>query len=79
MLGGFGLHQNFRIEGPAAVLYFRGDPHVHAFINIGMDADAPPSVGELIGQNPAPLEAACVQGRSGRATSTRSRAGRTRS
>jgi hypothetical protein len=41
-------YQNFRLEGPSAVFYFRGHPHVHAFINIGMNADAPLSVGELL-------------------------------
>jgi len=54
--GSRGAPQNFRLEGPAAVLYFRGDPHVHAFINIGMDAGAPLSVGELLGESPAPLD-----------------------
>jgi Protein of unknown function (DUF3500) len=44
--------QVFRLEGPAAVLYFRGYPHVHAFLNIAMDGDAPLSVGEPLGNNP---------------------------
>ena len=26
---------NWRIEGPSLVWHFRGDPHVHAYINIG--------------------------------------------
>ncbi|HEY8210315.1 MAG TPA: 5'-nucleotidase C-terminal domain-containing protein [Myxococcaceae bacterium] len=55
-----GEHQNFRLEGPAAVLYFRGDPHVHAFASIAMDASAC-SVGERIGENPAPLEGPGIQ------------------
>ena len=56
-----GEPQNFRLEGPATVLYFRGDPHVHAFAGIAMDASTPLSVGELIGENPAPLEGPGVQ------------------
>jgi len=50
-----GAYQVFRLEGPAAVLYFRGFPHVHAFINIGMDGEKPLSVGEALGGNPRPL------------------------
>jgi hypothetical protein len=48
--------QVFRLEGPGAVMYFRGYPHVHAFINIAMDGDAPMSCGELLGNNPMWLE-----------------------
>ena len=51
-----GAPQNIRLEGPAAVFYFRGDPHVHAFLSVGMNADAPLSVGEPLGENPATLE-----------------------
>jgi len=53
--------QVFRLEGPAAVFYFRGHPHVHAFINVAMDGDAPLSVGELLGVNPAWLDHAGVK------------------
>lgn len=56
-----GEYQIFRLEGPAAVLYFRGHPHVHAFINIGMDGDRPLSVGELLGENPSVLENGAVR------------------
>jgi hypothetical protein len=56
-----GQFQNFRIEGPAAVFYFRGWPHVHAFVNVGMDGDAPLSVGEPLGENPAILEGGKVK------------------
>jgi hypothetical protein len=56
-----GQFQNFRLEGPAAVFYFRGYPHVHAFINVGMDGDAPMSVGELLGNNPAFVQGAGVK------------------
>jgi hypothetical protein len=49
--------QVFRLEGPAAVFYFRGHPHVHAFVNVAMDGDAPLSVGEPLGENPLALEA----------------------
>lgn len=48
--------QVFRLEGPAAVFYFRGHPHVHAFVNVAMDGDAPLSVGEPLGHNPEWLE-----------------------
>ena len=51
----------FRLEGPGAVLYFRGYPHVHAFINIAMDPDAPLSSGEHLADNPAWLDAAGVK------------------
>jgi hypothetical protein len=49
-------YQNFRLEGPAAVFYFRGSPHVHAFINVAMDPEAPLSVGEVVGASPSVLE-----------------------
>ena len=44
--------QVFRLEGPAAVFYFRGYPHVHAFVNVAMNADAPLSSGEELGRQP---------------------------
>jgi hypothetical protein len=47
--------QVFRLEGPAAVLYFRGHPHVHAFVHVAMDARQPFSVGEPLGDNPRTL------------------------
>jgi len=53
--------QVFRLEGPAAVLYFRGYPHVHAFVNIAMDGDAPLSSGEPLAENPAWLDRAGVK------------------
>lgn len=53
--------QVFRLEGPAAVFYFRGYPHVHAFVNVAMDGDAPLSVGEPLGTNPEWLEAKGVK------------------
>ena len=43
------------------MLYFRGYPHVHAFINIAMDGDAPLSSGEHLAENPAWLDAAGVK------------------
>jgi hypothetical protein len=52
---GSGVYQIFRLEGPAAVFHFRGAPHVHAFVNVAMDGNAPLSVGEALGDNPAPL------------------------
>jgi len=53
--------QVFRLEGPAAVFYFRGYPHVHAFLNVAMDGDAPLSVGEPLGNNPRWLDRADVK------------------
>src|SRR5262245_14456231 len=53
--------QVFRLEGPAAVMYFRGYPHVHAFINIAMSTDAPLSSGEELGDNPEWLDRAGVK------------------
>ncbi len=53
--------QVFRLEGPGSVMYFRGYPHVHAFINIAMNADAPLSSGEELGDNPAWLDRAGVK------------------
>jgi hypothetical protein len=53
--------QVFRLEGPAAVFHFRGHPHAHAFVNVAMDGDAPLSVGEPLGVNPAPLEGEAVR------------------
>jgi hypothetical protein len=53
--------QVFRLEGPAAVLYFRGYPHVHAFINVAMDGDSPLSVGEPLGTNPTWLKGKAVK------------------
>jgi len=53
--------QVFRLEGPAAVFYFRGYPHVHAFLNIAMDGKAPLSVGEPLGNNPTWLDGAGVK------------------
>jgi hypothetical protein len=53
--------QVFRLEGPAAVFYFRGYPHVHAFLNVAMDGDSPLSVGEPLGTNPAWLDHAGVK------------------
>ena len=28
---------NWRLEGPAFVWYFRGDPHVHVWVNVADD------------------------------------------
>jgi hypothetical protein len=53
--------QVFRLEGPGAVLYFRGYPHVHAFINIAMDPDMPLSSGDHLADNPAWLDATGVK------------------
>ena len=38
-LGDDGVWDNWRLEGPAFVWYFRGSPHVHLWINIGDSPD----------------------------------------
>jgi hypothetical protein len=48
--------QIFRIEGPAAIFHFRGEPHLHAFINVAMDGERPLSVGRVVAENPAALD-----------------------
>jgi hypothetical protein len=53
---GDGPSQIFRLEGPAAVFHFRGEPHLHAFINVTMDGERPLGAGEVLGHNPAVLE-----------------------
>jgi Protein of unknown function (DUF3500)/5'-nucleotidase, C-terminal domain len=53
---GDGPSQIFRLEGPAAVFHFRGEPHVHAFAHVAMDAERPLGVGARVGDNPATLE-----------------------
>jgi len=59
--GAIAESQVFRLEGPGAVLYFRGYPHVHAFVNVAMDGEAPLSSGEPVGENPAWLDRAGVK------------------
>jgi hypothetical protein len=48
--------QIFRLEGPSAVFYFRGEPHVHAFVSVERNVDQPLSLGEVVAVNPAALE-----------------------
>ncbi|MEO6078349.1 MAG: 5'-nucleotidase C-terminal domain-containing protein [Steroidobacteraceae bacterium] len=48
--------QVFRFEGPAAVLHFRGYPHLHAFLNVAMDGERPQGIGEQLAVNPRRLE-----------------------
>ncbi len=38
-IGDDGVWDNWRLEGPSFVWYFRGSPHVHLWINIGDSAD----------------------------------------
>lgn len=38
-LGEDGVYDNWRIEGPAFVWYFRGRPHVHVWVNIADDPE----------------------------------------
>lgn len=58
---GDGPSQIIRLEGPAAVFYFRGEPHVHAFLNVAMDGEHPLSVGEVVARNPGALDATGVK------------------
>ena len=36
-LGDDGVWDNWRLEGPSFVWYFRGSPHVHMWVNVGAD------------------------------------------
>ncbi len=40
-IGDDGVWDNWRIEGPAFVWYFRGEPHVHVWVNIADDPSVP--------------------------------------
>jgi hypothetical protein len=51
-----GYPHNVRIEGPGAVFYFRGAPHVHAFVYVVRDADAPLGIGKTIGTAPNAIQ-----------------------
>ena len=51
-----GLSQIFRLEGPAAVFHYRGEPHLHALFNVGMNGEQPLSVGEVVAENPSALD-----------------------
>jgi hypothetical protein len=43
------------------VFYFRGYPHLHAFLNVAMNGEAPLSVGESLGENLRPMEGVQVK------------------
>lgn len=55
-LAGGGASQIFRLEAPGAVFYYRGEPHLHAFLNVARDPDSPLSLGEDLGSNPRRLD-----------------------
>ncbi|HUS39417.1 MAG: DUF3500 domain-containing protein [Pirellulales bacterium] len=38
-IGNDGVWDNWRLEGPAFVWYFRGEPHVHVWVNVASSAD----------------------------------------
>lgn len=59
-LAGAAPSQVIRLEGPSAVFHYRGEPHLHAFLNVAMDGEAPLSVGDELGVNPQELEGADV-------------------
>lgn len=40
-IGGDGVWDNWRLEGPAFVWHFRGAPHVHVWVNVADDASVP--------------------------------------
>jgi len=40
-IGDDGVWDNWRLEGPSFVFYFRGSPHVHMWVNIGTDSSIP--------------------------------------
>jgi hypothetical protein len=40
-IGNDGEWDNWRLEGPAFVWYFRGQPHVHVWVNVGDDPATP--------------------------------------
>jgi hypothetical protein len=40
-IGEDGVWDNWRLEGPAFVWYFRGEPHVHVWVNIADDPSLP--------------------------------------
>ena len=42
-LGGDGVWDNWRLEGPSFVWFFRGTPHVHIWIHVADDSSAPVS------------------------------------
>ncbi|MCR9097574.1 MAG: DUF3500 domain-containing protein [bacterium] len=46
----------FRLESPAAVFHFRAAPHLHAFLNVARDGEAPLSVGEVVANAPERID-----------------------
>ncbi len=53
--------QIFRLESPAAIFHWRGEPHLHAFLNVAMDGETPLSVGDVITTHSSTLEAPAVR------------------
>jgi len=58
---GDGPSQIFRLEGPGAILYYRGEPHLHAFVNVTMDPSRPLAAGEVLAEGSAHLDERGVQ------------------
>ncbi len=56
-----GPSQIFRLESPAAVFHYRGEPHLHAFVNVAQDGERALSIGEVVATNPTPLESGDVR------------------
>src|SRR5262249_55047652 len=40
-IGDDGVWDNWRLEGPAFVWYFRGTPHIHVWVNVAADPSVP--------------------------------------
>ena len=40
-IGEDGVWDNWRLEGPSFVWYFRGEPHVHVWVNVADDSSVP--------------------------------------
>jgi hypothetical protein len=57
-LGDDGEWDNWRLEGPAFVWYFRGTPHVHAWVHVADDLAAPsnPQNGRFVHPDHDPLD-----------------------
>jgi hypothetical protein len=53
--------QIYRFEGPSAVFHYRGEPHLHALLNVAMDGERPLSVGDVVGENRTRLGRAQVK------------------
>ena len=44
--GDDGVWDNWRLEGPSFVWYFRGSPHVHVWVNVASDPRVATNTGD---------------------------------